>query len=61
MASLSPERRAKIAARTAALIAQEKSSSELRRARALTQTKQALPKRLASARSVFPSSKAAPI
>lgn len=37
LAGLSPERRAKIAAQTAALIAQEKSLSELRRARSLTQ------------------------
>ena len=35
--SLSPRRRAKIAARTEELIAEEKSLSELRRARALTQ------------------------
>jgi len=35
--SLSPQRRAKIAARTEELIAEEKSLSELRRARALTQ------------------------
>jgi transcriptional regulator with XRE-family HTH domain len=34
---LSPERRAKVAARTAELIAEEKSLSELRRARSLTQ------------------------
>ena len=37
LASLSPQRRAKIAARTEELIAEEKSLSELRRARALTQ------------------------
>jgi transcriptional regulator with XRE-family HTH domain len=37
LAGLSPERRARIAARTEALIAEEKSLSELRRARALTQ------------------------
>ena len=35
--SLSPQRRAKIAARTEELIAEEKSLGELRRARALTQ------------------------
>lgn len=34
LASLSPERRARVAARTAELIAEEKSLSELRRARA---------------------------
>lgn len=37
LAGLSPERRAKVAARTAELIAEEKSLSELRRARSLTQ------------------------
>lgn len=37
MARLPPERRAKIAAQTAALIAEEKSLGELRRARSLTQ------------------------
>lgn len=37
LASLPAHRRVKIAARTAALIAEEKSLSELRRARALTQ------------------------
>ena len=37
LASLSPQRRAKIAARTEELIAEEKSLGELRRARALTQ------------------------
>lgn len=37
LATLSPARRAKIAARTAELIAEEKSLGELRRARSLTQ------------------------
>lgn len=37
LATLSAERRQKVAARTAALIAEEKSLSELRRARSLTQ------------------------
>lgn len=37
LTGLSPERRAKVAARTVELIAEEKSLSELRRARALTQ------------------------
>lgn len=37
LATLSPRRREKIAARTAALIAEEKSLSDLRRARSLTQ------------------------
>ena len=41
MASLSPARRKKVAARTAALIAEEKSLGDLRRAMVLTQEKMA--------------------
>lgn len=59
LAGLSVDRRLKIAARTASLIAEEKSLSELRRPRSLTQ--KSLAKRLGTGRRAFPSSRAAAI